>query len=99
MDTEVLTGNPRSVAAKKMWERRKLNPKPKQEKSMSDVKFDSHLFIGAASIVITLGSIIFGCYFSLRNDLSDIRKEITKIETVLIIKGVAPPELFATDGK
>ena len=96
---EILTGNVRSIAAKKMWERRKLNTKSKKDQPMTERKFDWHLFIGAVGIILTLGSIIFGCYFSLRNDLSDIRKEITKIETVLIIKGMAPPELFATEGK
>ena len=66
---------------------------------MTERKFDWHLFVGALGIIITLGSIIFGCYFSLKNELGDIRKEIVKIETVLIIKGVAPPELFATETK
>lgn len=64
---------------------------------MSERRFDWHLFIGAFGIVITLGSIILGCYFSLRSDISDLGKEIVKIETVLIIKGVAPPELFANN--
>ena len=92
---EILTGNPRSIAAKKMWERRRQSRNHKQESTMIDRKFDWHLFIGAASITITLGSLIFGCYFSLKNELGEIKKEIAKIETVLIIKGVAPPELFA----
>lgn len=64
---------------------------------MTEKKLDWHLFLGVCSIIVTLGSLIFGCYFSLRNELSDIKKEITKIETVLIIKGVAPPELFAAE--
>jgi len=64
---------------------------------MTERKFDWHLFIGALGIIITLGTMIFGCYFSLRSDIGDLSKEIVKIETVLIIKGVAPAELFASE--
>jgi len=66
---------------------------------MTERKFDWHLFISAASIIITLGGIIFGCYFSLKSDIGDLSKEVVKIETVLILKGVAPAELFASEEK
>ena len=65
---------------------------------MTEKKFDWHLFIGALGIVITLGGVILGCYFSLLREIGGISKEIVKIETVLILKGVAPPELFAKEG-
>ena len=89
----VLPKKSRSESAKKMWERRKAN----KETPMTERKFDWHLFLSALGIVITLGGIVFGCYFSLKRDLGDIGKEIAKIETVLIIKGIAPPELFSSE--
>ena len=65
--------------------------------NITERKFDWHLALGAATVIVTLGTMIFGCYFSLRSDLSNLSKEIVKIETVLILKGVAPPELFARE--
>jgi hypothetical protein len=96
---EVLTRSSRSESAKKMWERRRIKEQTTKEKLMTEEKFDWHLFLGATTIVITLGSIVFGCFFSLKSDLGDISKEITKIETVLILKGVAPAELFTSDSQ
>jgi len=92
----VLPKKSRSESAKKMWERRKAN---EAGKLMTERRFDWHLFLSALGIVITLGGIVFGCYFSLKRDLGDIGKEIAKIETVLIIKGIAPPELFTIKGE
>jgi len=91
---EVITRKSRSEGAKRMWERRKSEQKDDQ---VSENRIDWHIILSALGIVITLGSLIFGCYFSLRSDLSDLSKEIVKIETVLIIKGVAPAELFARE--
>jgi hypothetical protein len=91
---EVITRKSRSEGAKRMWERRRAEQK---DEDMSDKRIVWHIILSAMGIVITLGSLIFGCYFSLRSDLSDLSKEIVKIETVLIIKGVAPAELFARE--
>ena len=93
---QVITRSARSVAAKRRWEKKRQESKePEKELPMTERRFDWHLAISAASIIVTLGSIIFGCYFSLRRDIGDLSKEIVKIETVLILKGVAPAELFA----
>jgi len=95
---QVLTRSARSIAAQKRWDKKRMKDS-QQEKPMTDKRFDWHLFISAVSIIITLGGIIFGCFFSLKSDIGDLSKEIVKIETVLIIKGVAPAELFATEEK
>jgi hypothetical protein len=95
---QVITRSARSVAASKRWDKKRQESKePEKEAPMSERRFDWHLAISAISIIVTLGSIIFGCYFSLRRDIGDLSKEIVKIETVLILKGVAPPELFANN--
>lgn len=49
-------------------------------------KMDWHLFWMAASTVVVLSSIILGCYVSLKT-------ELTTIKTVLLIRGIMPPEL------
>jgi hypothetical protein len=89
----VMKKKSRSEGAKRMWERRKNE---KRNHNMTEKKFDWHLFLGAMSIIISLGGIIFGCYFSLKSDIGSISKEIAKIETVLILKGVAPADLFSS---
>jgi hypothetical protein len=97
---EVITKSARSLAASKRWqEKRKKELPSTKDIPMSTKTFDWHLFISAGSVIVTLGSIIFGCYFSLRSDIGDVRSEIVKIETVLILKGVAPPELFTAEEK
>jgi hypothetical protein len=103
---EVLTGNARSIAAKKMWERRRLNQKPKKDQIMTERKLDWHLFWTAAGVVVAISTVIIGSYISLLGRMSDLSHEIAelnaeiiKIQTVLIIKGMAPPELFAAEGK
>lgn len=58
------------------------------DRNITERTFDWHLFLGALGIVITLGSMIFGCYLSLST-------KISKIETVLILKGIAPTDLFS----
>lgn len=90
---ELITKSARSLAAKKMWEKRRM----KEVENTQIKKVDWHLLCSAIGIVITLGSIIFGCYFSLKGDVGDVSKEIIKIETALILKGVAPAELFARE--
>lgn len=82
----------RSEGAKKMWERRKSGKN--KDLKMNEKQFDWHLFLGVISIIITLGGLIFGCYFSLKSEMGSISKEITKIQTVLILKGICPAELF-----
>lgn len=95
---EVITKSARSIAASKRWEqKRKANVVTERKQEIIYKKFDWHLFISAGSVIITLGSLIFGCYFSLKSDIGDLSKEIVKIETVLILKGVAPPEMFSKD--
>jgi hypothetical protein len=58
------------------------------DRNITEKTFDWHLFLGALGIVITLGAMIFGCYLSLST-------KISKIETVLILKGLAPTDLFS----
>jgi hypothetical protein len=99
MTTEIITKSARSAGAKRMWERRRMQ-QANQETVRNEIivrKVDWHLLFSAASIIVTLGGIIMGCYLSLRSDIGDVGKEIIKIETALILKGVAPAELFAKD--
>lgn len=96
---QVITRSARSVAAQRRWDKKRQESKePEKELTMNERRFDWGVFIAAASVIITLGTSIFGCYFSLRSDIGDLSKEIVKIETVLILKGVAPAELFASEG-
>lgn len=93
---QIITKSSRSLAAKRRWERKRLEDKELEKQlPMTERRFDWNLFVSALGIILTLGSVILGCYFSLKNDISDLKKEIVKIETVLIIKGIAPSELFA----
>ncbi len=77
---------------------------------MNERKLDWHLFWTAAGVIVTISTVIIGSYISLLGRISDsknelsmeisnLKAEIIKIQTVLIIKGMAPPELFATEGK
>lgn len=62
---------------------------------MSDVdtrKIDWHLFIAAASIIITICTVVVGCYINLRS-------ELTTIKTVLILKGIMPQSLAKQEGQ
>lgn len=66
---------------------------------MNEKKLDWHLFWTAAGVVIALGAIIIGCYSKLSSEISVVNAEIVKIQTVLIIKGIVPSDLFATECK
>jgi hypothetical protein len=61
--------------------------------------FDWHLFWTAAAVVVTLGSLIFGCFRSLSNDIQSVRERLVVIETTLILKGIMPKELAANSDK
>lgn len=61
--------------------------------SIDDKKMDWHLFWTAGAVVITLGTLIMGCFNSLSNDIRRIDNRLTKIEAVLIMKGIMPREL------
>lgn len=67
-----------------------------EKKEINTNRLDWHLII-ALGIIITLGSIIFGCYFGILREISSVNREIAKIETILILKGVAPSELFSVN--
>lgn len=78
-----------------------------KEAKVNEKKLDWHLFWTAAGVVVTLATIIIGCYINLiskiekcRTDLSHeismVNTEIVKIQTVMIIKQLAPAELFAS---
>lgn len=56
-------------------------------------KFDWHLFYAALAVVIPIMSTIIGCYISLLSRIDRIDNRLTKIETVLILKGIMPKEL------
>ncbi len=62
---------------------------------MNEKKLDWHLFWTAIGVVIPIVISIIGCYLSLSKDMSEIKQEIIKIETVMILKQIAPAELFA----
>jgi hypothetical protein len=73
--------------------------------AQNEKKLDWHLFWTAAGVVLTLAIITIGSYISLVSKISDSKNELSheisqlnaeliKIQTVLIIKGIAPPELF-----
>ena len=96
---EVITKNARSIAATKRHQRERKANMEKKEETLNGRRLDWHLLMGVLGIIITLGSAIFGCYWSLKRDINDLAKEMIKIETVLILKGVAPPELFASEEK
>lgn len=53
---------------------------------MNEKKLDWHLFWTAAGVIFVLGSVIIGCYISLKTELNTIK-------TVLILKGIMPKEL------
>lgn len=61
--------------------------------SNSEKKMDWHLFWVAAAVILSLGSMTFGCYKSLSNDIKQIDRRLTVIETTLILKGIMPKEL------
>jgi hypothetical protein len=63
---------------------------------MTEKKMDWHLFWTAASVVVALGSIVIGCYMSLKTELTNMATEINTIKTVLIVKGIMPKE-FASN--
>jgi hypothetical protein len=65
--------------------------------TQTEKRMDWHLFWAAAGVVLTLGILIIGCYSKHSSEISDVNKEIVKIQTVMIIKGIAPAELFATN--
>ena len=60
-------------------------------------RIDWHLFLGPVGIVITLATITIGCFFNLSSSISEVNKEIVKIQTILIIKGIAPSDLFSSN--
>lgn len=69
-------------------------------------RMDWHLFWTAAGVVVPLAALIIGCYSKLGNDIGDVSKsvselktEVVKIQTVMIIKGLAPAELFASESE
>lgn len=43
-------------------------------------KMDWHLFWTAAGVVITLGTLIIGCFKSLSNDIQSIDRRLSKLE-------------------
>ena len=96
----------RSEAAKRMWDRRKSE----EASFMNEKKLDWHLFWTAAGVVITLAALIIGSYISilsrindskteLSREISDVNAEIVKIQTVLILKGIAPKDLFSAQSE
>ena len=60
-------------------------------------RMDWHLFWAAAGVVVTLTAVIVGCFMNISGKLSDLKSEIVKIQTVMIIKGIAPAELFSAN--
>ena len=75
---------------------------------INDRKLDWHLLFMALGVFLPLAGIIIGSYMSLvtkitecqrelSHEISQVNAEIVKIQTVLIIKGIAPPELFSSE--
>lgn len=62
-------------------------------------KMDWHLFWTAGGVILVLGAMVLGSYLGLSNNISEVRNEIVKIQTVLIIKGIAPSDLFSSEKK
>jgi hypothetical protein len=60
---------------------------------------DWHLLWTAGGVIITLGSIIFGCFVSLSRDIGNVAERLTVIETTLILKGIMPKELALETSK
>lgn len=58
-------------------------------------RMDWHLFWVAAGVVLSLGSMIFGCYKSLNNSLQNVDRRLTVIETTLILKGIMPKDVLS----
>ena len=76
---------------------------------------DWHLIWGASAVIVTLATIIIGCYINLISKMKDlslevakvrselsheismVNAEIVKIQTVLIIKGIVPKDLFSAN--
>ena len=103
---ELITTNARSESTKKMWEKRKNNHA--SGKVLTERKLDWHLLLMALGVFVPLAVITIGSYMSLvskitecqrelSHEISQVNAEIVKIQTVLIIKGIAPPELFSSE--
>lgn len=49
-------------------------------RELTQSKMDWHLFWVAAGVVITLGSLIIGCFQSLSSDIKTVDDRITKVD-------------------
>jgi hypothetical protein len=107
---QVITRSARSMAAKKRWDKKRQEPKEHQkEQSMNwfQKHIDAITIIAAiAAGVWVVSSKINETHIELsreihhvRSDLSKVNAEVIKIQTVLIIKGIAPKEIFAAEDK
>lgn len=67
-------------------------------------KMDWHLFWTAGGVILTLGTLVFGCFISLNKSMNSLDKRLTVIETVMImngynIKGVAANKIDKIEEK
>jgi hypothetical protein len=74
----------------------------------TEKRMDWRLIWTASGVILSLSVLIIGGFWKMSNKISDstrelskeisqVNNEIVKIQTVLILKGIAPPELFVTN--
>lgn len=56
-------------------------------------KMDWHLFWTAAAVVVSICTVVIGCFINLKNEINVVKTDIKTIKTVLILKGIMPAEL------
>lgn len=98
------------MAAKKRWDKKRQESNaPGKETEMN--WFQKHADTIAIVAVVAAASWIINNKINdthielskeihhVRSDLSKVNAEVIKIQTVLIIKGIAPTEIFASEGQ
>lgn len=63
-------------------------------RELTQSKMDWHLFWTALAVVVPIISTTIACFWSLSDKISTIDNRLTRIETVMIVKGIMPKELI-----
>jgi len=109
---EIITKSARSIAAQKRWEKKRMTEEPKMNikkpnwfKEHSDtIAIVCAIALGVWTMKTEIHSVenrltkeIYGVRLDLGKEISEVRSEVIKVQTVLILKGIASKEIFAAD--
>jgi hypothetical protein len=76
--------------------------------TQTEKRMDWHLFWTTAGVIVVVVGVVMGCYINLISKISEstrelskeitsVNNEVVKIQTIMIIKGIVPAELFAAN--